>query len=297
MKTILLVLLRGCAVLLLAVMVLWTAGAAAELSFSFEVDGKYEDNVIGLTADNPSISGGSRGGLAGGGMSLKGGMPNIPGMGGTGTGGGTGTQGDYSTTLYADIGSDHDVADATSLLFLLSAEHRSYSTFNDFDFTIGTVSAGISHEFSETFSGKFALNASRKEFQGTERDSTAFGASAGLKERLSDPFWLKQTIDAEHSTATSSLFSYTGVGAGIRAGYDISDSQQVSVGYSYLVRDYKNSAPSFKLTSQVVSLDWILDLNDEWTVLAGYGREHADSNIANTATNNNIYTVGIQYAY
>jgi len=297
MRKILSFLFRGCAILFLAVMVLWPAGAAAELSFSFEVDGKYEDNVIGLTADNPNISGGYRGGLAGGGMSLKGGMTNTPGMGGAGTGGGTQTQGDYSTNLYADIGSDHDLAEATSLLFLLSAEHRSYSKFNDFDFTIGTLSAGISHRFSETFSGTFWLNASVEDFKATARDSTAYGASASLKERLSDPFWLKQTIDIEYSTATSSLYSYTGISAAIRAGYDLSDSQQVSVGYSYLVRDFKNSIPAFKLTSQVVSLYWTLDLNDAWTVLAGYDHELADSNIPNTATNNNIYTVGIQYAY
>jgi len=297
MRKFLLVLFRGCAVLLLTVIVLWPTGAAAELSFSFEVNGKYEDNVIGLTADNPNFSGGSRGGLAGGGMSLKGGMPNIPGMGGAGTGGGTQSQGDFSTNLYADIGSDHDVADATSILFLLSVEHKSYSEFTDFDFTIGTVSADISHRFSAMLTGRIGLNAALKDFKDSIRDSTAFGASAGLKERLSDPFWLKQTIDIEYNSATSSLYNYTGTSAGIRAGYDISDSQQVSVGYSYLVRDFTNNTPAFKLTSQVISLDWTLDLNDEWTVLAGYDRERADSNIPNTATTNNIYTAGIRYEY
>jgi hypothetical protein len=180
---------------------------------------------------------------------------------------------------------------------LLSAEHRSYYKFSDFDLTTGTVSADMSHHFSEMLTGRIGLYASLKDFKGSLRDSTAYGVSAGLKERLSDPFWLKQTIDIEYSSATSSLYSYTGTSAGIRAGYDLSDSQQISVGYSYLVRDFKNSTPAFKLTSKVASADWSLDLTDAWSVMAGYAREWADTNIEHTATSNNIYTVGIGYAY
>jgi len=296
MRAFLIFLIRGGMILFLTVMVHWPAGASAELSFSFEVDGKYEDNVIGLTADNPNVSGGSRGGLAGGGMRLKNGMGGFS-PGGGGAAGVTQKKGDFSTSIYADIGSDHDLAEATSLLFLLSAEHTAYSKLSEFDFTIGTLSAVISHGFSETFSGKFALNASRKEFQGTDRDGTAFGASAGLKERLSDSFWLKQAIDVEYSTATSSLFSYTGTGAGIRAGYDITDSQQVSVGYSYLVRDYKNSTPADKVNSQVASANWSLDLSEAWSVMAGYDHAWDRFHVSDVSIANNIYSLGLSYEY
>ena len=300
MHTVMFHLLRGCALLFLAVMVLWPTVAPADLTFSAEVRESYEDNVIGLTADNPNVGVDIRGGggQTMGGMNLKGRLDNIPGGGSAGTVAGvTRQKGDFSTSLYADIGWDYDLADAAGLLLLVSAEHKAYSTYNEFDFTIGSLSAGVTHQFSEMLTGRIGLNVSRKDFHDSFRDSTAFGATASLKEHLAQAFWLKELLDIEQNKSQSSIYDYTGFSAGIRAGYDISDLQSVSAGYSYLVRDFKDSAPSFKLTSQVVSLDWVLELNDNWTVLAGYNHEKADSNIANTATSNNIYTAGIRYDY
>jgi hypothetical protein len=293
----LLSMIPGSVVLVLCLAVFWPAAAAAELSFSFGVTEKYEDNVIGLTADNPNIAGGPRGGVTAGGMRLKGGMTGVPGSGGAAAGGGAQKQGDLSTSFYADIGSDHDVTGATSLLFLLSAEHTAYSTLSQFDFTIGTLSAGIRHRFSETFSGTFALNASLKDFQGSDRDGTAFGASAGLKEDLSDSFWLKQTIDIEYSTATTSVFAYSGGSAGIHGGYDLSDNQQLWIGYSYLVRNYQNSTPADKLTSQVASASWSLDLSEDWYVMARYDHEVDRLQVSGTSATNNIYSIGLYYQY
>jgi hypothetical protein len=271
---------------------------AAELTVSAEVSESYEDNVIGLTADNPNVGVGNRGGggLTMGGMNLKGGMNTIPGVGG-GAGGGVQRTGDFTTGLYADIGWDHDLTDATGLLILASVEHKAYKTYSEFDFTIGTLSAGITHQFLEGVTGRFAARLSGKDFDGTVRDSTAYGVTASLRERLSAKLWLKETLDFEQNKSHSSIYDYTGASAGIKAGYDLSEQQTLSAGYSYLLRDFKDSAPAFKLTSQVASLHWTLDLNDDWSILAGYDHEWADSTIPNTATTNNIYTIGLRYEY
>jgi hypothetical protein len=281
---------------LLAAVIPSTAGAA-ELTVSAEVSESYEDNVIGLTADNPNVGVGNRGGggLTMGGMNLKGGMGTIP--GGGGATGGVRRTGDFSTGLYADIGWDHDMTDATGLLILASVEHKAYKTYSEFDFTIGTFSAGVTHQFLESVTGRIAASVSGKDFDGTLRDSTSYGVMASLRERLSAKLWLKETLDFEQNKSRSSIYDYTGASAGIKAGYDLSEQQTLSAGYSYLIRDFKDSAPAFKLTSQVASLHWTLDLKDYWSILAGYDHEWADSTIPNTATTNNIYTIGFRYEY
>ena len=287
---------HSCAILILTSMVLWPAVAAAELSFSFGASGRYDDNVIGLTADKQN--GGARSGQMAGSPLMKGGPSDMTGTGG-GAGRSTQKQSDFSASLSADLSSDHDLSEATSLLFMVSAEHTAYNTFSDFDFTIGSLSAGVSHDFSDMISGRISLSGYLKDYTVTDRNSTAVGAGAGLREHLSDSFWLKQAIDIEVSTATSSLFSYTGSAADIRAGYDLSESQQVSVGYYYLVRDYKNTSPSLRITSRTASVDWFLDLSDEWTLSVGYGHERAEAKTGNTVseTTNNSCTVGIRYDY
>jgi len=295
MKALLTIAFRCAVTLSLVAIVLFPGRAAADLKYSTELSEAYEDNVIGLTADNPNIGGDIRGGgQTIGGMHLKGGLNDVPGGGGAAA---SGKKGDFSTSFYADIGWDHDLAETTGLLLLVSAEHKAYRTFDEFDFTIGTINAGITHRFSEMFVGSVAAHVSSKDFKGSLRDSTAYGLTAGIKEQLSTDLWLKEAFDIEQNIAKSSAYDYTGKTAGIRAGYDISDDQSVSAGYSYLVRDFKNNVTTFKLTSHVVSLDWTLDINDAWTLLAEYDRELADSNIANTATSNNIYTVGLRYEY
>jgi len=291
-------------VLAIAAMALSPGTAGAELLFTFEAGGSYEDNVIGLTADNPNVGAEVRRGAGQtiGGVHLKGGLDGIPGGGGGGGGGAAGggtvqRTGDFATDLYADIGWDHDLAEETGLVLLVSAEHKAYSTYSQFDFTIGKLSIGANHRFTGAVTGSIDASVSSKDFEGTLRDSTAYGVSASLRERVTPAFWLKESIRAEQNTSRSALYDYTGVTAGIRAGYDISDRQSLSAGYSYLVRDFKNEVPAFKLTAQVVGLDWSLELNDDWTLLAGYDHEWADSTIPNTATTNNIYTIALRYNY
>jgi len=292
----------SCISLIICSLFLWAAPAAAELDFSFELSGKYEDNVTGVGVDNPNVGVGvdtrRGGGATTGGVHLKGGIEDII-TGGTGTGARAGKQADFSATVYADIGTRHDLGEKTGLLLLLSAEHTAYDKFSGLDFTVGTLSAGLSHRFSEGFSGRIEASAALKDFHGTDADSTVLGLTAALKERFAGAAWLRESATVEQSKAKLSTLDYQGAQLAIRAGYDLSERTSLSAGYSYLARDFKNSTVGAQTNIQAASLDWSMDLSDNWSILAGYDHEwiKVKSNIASATADNNVYSAAVRYDF
>ena len=289
-----------CISLLLCSLFLWAAPAAAELTFSFEVSGKYEDNVTGVARDNPNIGADTQhgGGQTIGGVHLKGGLDDII-SGGTGTGAQAGKQGDFSTTLYADIGTHMDLAEKTTLLILLSAEHTAYNKLSDLDFTIGTLSASIGHRFSEGFSGRLEASAALRDVKLDGADSMVYGLTASLKERIGEAVWFRESATIEQSKADNTINDYTGTDLSLRAGYDFSKRSTLSVGYSYLLRDFKNSPVGVQTNVQAASVDWSMDLSDRWSILAGYDHEwiKVKTDLASASAGNNVYSVGLRYDY
>ncbi|MDH4163797.1 MAG: hypothetical protein OEW15_14090 [Nitrospirota bacterium] len=286
------------------------SSAEAGLVFSFDVQESYNDNVIGLVQDNPNTGGtsggGGMGGMAGG-MSIlqaqQGGLNDNPGGTGTSTGTGTGTtssqteqQGDFSTSLSADIGSKISWGEKTDILVLGAVSHTSFATYDEFDFTVGSLSAGITRRFTELLSGRCSLKAAAKDFKSDLRDSTAFGASAGLKETVSDSIWFKQTYEFERNRADSPLYSYYGHSGTAWIGFSPSENTSLDLGYGYLSRTY-DLPVDFTVTTQTVSVFFGVDLSDSWSFSLGYDHEMADSNVPDTATTNNVYSVGLRYDY
>lgn len=289
--------------ILATLLLLIQSNAEAKLLFSFELTESYNDDVIGLVQDNPNTGGmlGGSGGMLGmsGGMyalsAQQGGLNSNPGGTGTGTGGGKSVrQGDFSTSLTADIGSKTAWGEETDVLVLAAVSHTSFRTYNEFDFTVGSLSAGISSQFGDILSGKLSLKTAAKDFENPLRDSTAFGVAAGLKESLTDDLWLRQSYEFERNSADSPLYSYRGHAATCWIGFAPTESTSLDLGYGYLLRQYDSPA-DFEVTTQSVSASFTVDLNDSWSVSIGYDLEMADSNLPDTATNNNIFTVGLRY--
>lgn len=293
----------SCLLLMICSFFLWAPPAAAELTTTFEVSGRYEDNVTGVARDNPNIGtdifhgGGTHqnilnaSGPGGGG----GGLDDII-SGGTGTGGAK--QSDFSTTLYADIGTLSDLTEHTSLLLLVSVEHTVYSKFNELDFTVGTLSAGIGHRFSDVFSGRLEASVARRDVTLAGADSTIYGLTASLKQRVSS-LWFRESATVEQGDAKDPINDYNGTDVAVRAGYDLSEQSSLSAGYSYLKRDFPNSAVGAQTNVQAASLDWNLDLDDHWSFLAGYDREwiKVTSDLASGTADNNVYSVGLRYDF
>ena len=256
-------------VIIATIAVLAPAGAArAEISFNAEIREIYEDNVIGLVSDNPNISGVNDAPLAvddkrtGSGTSGQGAPPVRLKAQGSGGGrddvfsGGTitpttagaaapaaGAKGDFSTNIYADIGSTTDLGNNLSLLFKADVQHTSYQTVKQFDFTIGAVRAGVSSYLTDEILAKVLARVAIKNFDKNLRNSTAYGATVSLKESLTPSFWLKQVYDYEQNDANDSLFSYQGDSFSLWAGYSVTEKSSVGLGYSYLVRNFDKVPP------------------------------------------------------
>lgn len=292
---------------LVTLVLLISSRAEAKLVFSFDLQESYNDNIIGLVQDNPNIGGmtGGSGFMGGtGGMSIlpakQNGLNSNPGGTGTGTGTGPGgqdvQQGDFSTSITADIGNKTSWGEKTDILVLAAASHTAFATYDEFDFTAGSLSAGMTHFISDVLSARLSLKAAAKNFEDSLRDSTAFGASVGLKERLSDFLRLRQTYEFERNRAESPLYSYQGHSAAAWIGFSLSETTSLDLGYGYLLRTY-DLPEDFEVTTQSISASFIVDMSDSWSISLGYDHEMADSNVPDTATTNNIYSIGLRYDY
>jgi len=273
------------------------AAQAADIFYDAAIKGAYEDNVVGLLSDK-------RGGYAGVPVTgAGGGVMMAPGMGpGSGMGGsipqdtGTQSKSDTSINILADIGVLTKINPDTNLFLIGGAQHTSYSSFTQFDFTIGGLSAGIYKEFGEVFSAKAAINGAIKGYQDSQRNSTAYGATLSLKERLTPIFWLKEIYDYEQNNADSSLFTYTGNSGSIWAGWSALPTTTVLLGYNYLVRDYDEPS-GFKVTANTISAGLEQKIAIKWYIDAQYSHQASDSNIPGTSSTDNIYSIGLRYSY
>jgi hypothetical protein len=273
-------------------MYLVVPAAQAEIFYDAEVKATYEDNVVGLLSDK-------RGGTAGMHGAQGQGMLGALGMGNHTpqyTGSSAQSNSDTSINLFADLGGSTEILSNTSLFVIGSAQHTSYSTNTQFDYTIGGLSTGIYKVFGDVLSGKFAINGRIKRYQYSPRDSSAYGATLSLKERLTPAFWLKESYDYEKNNADSPLFTYNSNGVNIGGGYLATPQTTVLAGYNYFVYDYDQPS-GFKVTSTTISLGLDHELAKKWFLNAQYSHQISDSNVAGTYTTDNIFSVGLRYSY
>ena len=269
--------------------------AQAGIFYNVEVKGIYEDNVIGLLSDK-------RGGTAG--VTTAPGPGMMSAMSMTGMGGqtpqylGSSSQSnsDTSINLFANLGSTTRIADDTWLFFAGGVQHTSYSSFTQFDSTIGSLSTGINKGLGDIVTARLAINGAIKGYNDSQRNSSAYGANLLFKERFAPSFWLKESYDYEKNSADSPFFTYQGNAASIWAGYLVAPPATVLLGYNYLVRIFDQPS-DFKVTAQTISLGLEWELMRKWFLDAQYDHQVSDSNVPGTNTTDNIYSIGLRYSY
>lgn len=276
--------------------VLFTSVVHAEIYYNVAIKGVYEDNVVGLLSDKRGGYAGMPGAAGGSMMSGVMGMGPGPGMGPVYTGSSSTSNSDTSVDLFADLGVSKSIAQDTSLFFAGSAELTSYNSFTQFNATIGGLSAGLNKGFGEVVTARVAINGLLKRFGDSQRDSSAYGASFILKERLSPSFWLKEGYVYEKDNADSAFFSYNGNAVNVWAGYVILPKTTALLGYNYLVRDYDEPS-GFKVTANTVSAGLEYAFMEKWFLDALYDHQASDSNLPGTNTSDNMFSVGLRYSY
>lgn len=266
--------------------------AEADIYYNIAIKGVHEDNVVGLLSDK-------RGGYAAmpgttGGTMMSGVMG--PGMGPVYTGSSSASNSDSSIGFFADLGVSKTIAQDTSLFLTGSAEHTSYSNFTQFNSTIGGFSTGLTKGFGDMVTAKIAINGLIKRFRDSQRDATAYGVSLAAKEKLSSSLWLKEGYVYEKDDADSPFFTYNGNSLNVWAGYLILPKTTVLLGYNYLVRDYDEPS-GFQVTAQTVSVGLEYELLKKWFIDAQYDHQASDSNVPDTNTTDNIFSLGLRYSY
>ncbi|MDA8423615.1 MAG: hypothetical protein M0Z89_09815 [Nitrospiraceae bacterium] len=258
----------------------------AELRFT------YEDNVVGLLSDQPQ----GRGGNVSPTMMAMGG--SMGGGNGRYTGAGSSTQspGDFSATLSAEAGKYESLGKSSEIFAKGFAEHTSYDTYTDLDATIGGVSAGINANLSDTISGRVALIGKVKRFGDSQRDSTSYGGTVGVKEKLAREFWLREFVEYEINHADNPGFSYSGTTLGAGAGYELTRNTLLALGYSYLVQEY-NEPSGAEMKTNTVYVSAEQTLTRSWSVAGEYDLQVSKTNIAGTSTIDDIFSVALRYSY
>ncbi len=267
-----------------------TPKAPAEMFYDAEVKAIYEDNVIGLLTDKRG-AGKTDSGVAGPVMTNAVGMGNNSARN-------TGAQprGDFSAYLFADLGGSKDISRDTSLFLIGSAEHTSYSTFTEFNSTIGGLSAGVSAKLSERMTARIAASGKVKRFEDSQRDGTSYGGNFALKEQINPKFSLKEIYEYEKNHADSSMFTYVGNSISIWAGLLVAPQTKLSLGYNYLKRDYHEPS-GFTAKAHTISAALEQELAKRLYFVAGLDLVMNHANEPSTTAEDNILSVGIRYSY
>ncbi len=260
----------------------------------------YEDNVVGLLSDQRRIQGTPGAGVPGGSAMMAPGMGGM-GLGGnnsryTGAGSSTNSPGDFSATIYAEAGGYLPVAKNTDIFAKGFAGYQGYDTYTDLNETLGGASAGIGTTFSSSVSGLASIFGKVKRFGDSQRDSTSYGGTLALKEKLNPEIWLREYVQYEKNHADSPFFTYNGTTVGVAAGYSITKQTIVSGGYSYLIEKYDQpSGADIKENTLFLALQY--GLTKSWALAGEYDLQISDVSATGTTNTNNIFSVALRYSY
>jgi len=267
------------------------ARAYAGMILDAELRFTYEDNVVGLLSDQQA----ARGGGSGGTMMGMGGMGGGNGRYTGSSSGSTRSSGDYYATLSAEAGGYTEVSSNTALFAKGFANHSSYNTYTDLDATIGGLSAGINTVLNDTVSARLSALGKIKRFGDSQRNSTAYAANFGLKEKVTPAWWVREFAEYEKNSADVSVFSYTGATIGIGTGYNVTKSTSLSLGYSYLDQKYEDSGGAIRTQTASVSAEHTLMRT--WSVGAEYDHQVSQVSTSGTSNTDNILSLVLRYSY
>ncbi len=265
----------------------------AELRFT------YEDNVVGLLSDQ-QLGAGSAGGSmmamrAMGPQPFMGGGPNKNRYTGAGSGATT-SPADFYATLSAEAGGYTDLGANASVFAKGFANHSSYDTYTDLDATIGGVSTGVVVSLSDSITALGSVLGKVKRFGDSQRNSTSYGGTLSLKEKLLPVFWLREYGEYEKNNANTPVFSYTGTKIGIAAGYSLTRKTVLSAGYSYLVQKFDQPSGAEILTNTVF-LSAEQSIAKAWAVSGEYDLQLSKENITGSSATDNIFSLALKYSY
>jgi hypothetical protein len=262
----------------------------------------YEDNVVGLLSDQRRIQSTLGGGMPGGTAVMAQGMGGMgPPSGGnnsryTGAGSSTNSPGDFSATVYGEVGGYTPVTNNADIFAKGFAGNQTYNTYTDLNETLAGASAGIAMNFNSSVSGRAAIFGKVKRFGDSQRDSTSYGGTLGLKEKLTTDIWLKEFVEYEKNDANSPFFTFKGITLGVAVGYSVTKQTLLSAGYSYLIEKYDQPSGA-DIKENTVSLNAEYAFAKSWVLAGQYDLQLSKVSATGTYNTDNIFSVAMRYYY
>lgn len=189
-----------------------------------------------------------------------------------------------------------DAAQTRYFIGQVGAMSSAYNAYNNLDSAMLVASAGLWQQLSPTWSGQVTGRGFTRDTRQNDRDSNGFGATLEIKNQLSQTVWVKGVADYEDSKANLGTFSYTGNTWGVNLGYLPLKDTFVNLGYSHNNRDFKSATP-FRSSTQTLFAEVTQRLAKNWYLNGGYAYGRNDSNVAGTAYNQQIVSVGLNFSY
>jgi len=288
-------------IMVIALVLLLSSGADAELILDAEVRVTAEDNIVGLLTGGAS---GSRGSTMGGAAAMAGGkgFGSGPGSGG-GSGGsgsytGEGSQspGDLSVTVMADLGGSGR-AGGLSYYALGFAERTDYQKLSEYDQAAAGVSAGATLRLSDVFAAGLAGTGRTKRYDNDpDRDGTSAIGTASLKQYGPGTLVFREAAEYESYDAAYQDFRFRGTAYRITAGLDLTSRLLATAGFRFQSQQYQDSAATV-LRTRTASIVTDYAFTRRWSSWLAYERQTTHPGTSDVITRNNILSLALRWSY
>ncbi|MDA8082684.1 MAG: hypothetical protein M0024_03380 [Nitrospiraceae bacterium] len=233
--------------------------AAAGLLMDAGIQGVYEDNITGSSAD-------------------------------------IGKKGDTHTVLSASVGGYKNIGRGTFAFLRANAEAYVYRRYSDLDAAIAGLSAGVYKEFDRIWSAAGSVAIKDETYRDSDRNSTAYVGAFNLRQQVRPALWIKEGYEFEKNEADCALFSYNSHLLGIWTGYSVTPQITATLGYSYIRRTYDEPA-GYRNLFHTFSAGLTGEIAPKLYLTGNYDRQYIDSTIPAENHTDNIYTLGLSYSY
>jgi hypothetical protein len=200
-----------------------------------------------------------------------------------------------NSTVYSTYLGHYWPSDDLRNAFLMRGEAAlvRQNTFTALDSTDYGASLGYYHAFSARNVLTASVGALARRFSDASFDSHTASLQASLKQRVSATVWLRESASVEHSSVSTSDFSYTGRTYATSATWNPARPAQISLSLSWWTRSY-DGAPGAPRTGRQTGAAWVQQLGDVVYLRASLAKQRNET-LDGTGYGTTIYSLGLGF--
>lgn len=153
------------------------------------------------------------------------------------------------------------------------------------------VSVGGYHAFDKVNSLTTTLSARAKRFDDDRRNGEIYGVAVGLKQKLTNSFWFREGLMAEHGAAQVSTGTYNGYGVNVSLNWRAPSATLLSLGGGWNQRTYDVLAADVRTNTQA-TLGVVQEIGKHVYVRVSATHQINSANDG-SEYNSNVYSAGL----